>query len=267
MYRFRLSLILIIISISLFSCYKPELIPFKKAINAAKGCNASSFVGLSSSEGGLPFNGFTKIYDVEGKVTEVVAPIFSLFPGDSIRLNVIYFPHQVKFVNAANTADTVITAIFNNQGRLIQMLGNTDYSFANTDFVYTSNRLSSINLIFDVTVNFQYDEKGNVIRYQSDNGGGLDNAIFTYDLSVKVNEQIYIDYIAGWIYNTFTLAQIMDWTPDLNPKYKRTHAQILFDKTDPWYDVEFTEHSFDAQGRLTSYLAGEYRMTQTWKCK
>ena len=265
MYRFRLSLAIFMICISFLSCYKPELVPFKKASNAAKGCNASSFFGLSSTEGGYPFNGFTKVYDAQGKVTEVVAPIFSLILSDSIRLKVIYFPHQVKFVNAANTTDTVITASFNNQGRLIQMTGN-DY-FANTDFIYTSNRLSSINLIFDVTVNFEYDSKGNVIRYQSDNGGGLDNAIFTYDLSVKVNEQIYVDPVAGWIYNTFTLAQIMGWTPDLTPKYKRTHATILFDKTDPWYDVEFTEHTFDAQGRLTSYLAGEYRMTQTWNCK
>jgi hypothetical protein len=267
MYRSRLSLVVVILSISLLSCYKPELVPFKKASNAAKGCNASSFFGLSSSEDGLPFNGFTKTYDADGKVTEVVAPIFSLILSDSIRLKVIYFPHEVKFVNAANTADTVITASFNNQGRLIQMVGNRDYSYANTDFIYTSNRLSSINLIFDVTVNFQYDEKGNVIRYQSDNEGGLDNAIFTYDLTTKVNEQIYIDDIGGWIYNTFTLAQIMDWTPDLTPKYKRTHTQILFDKTEPWYDVEFTDHTFDAHGRLTSYLAGGYRMTQTWTCK
>src|SRR5688572_592982 len=118
MYRLKLSLVLAIISLSLLSCYKPELIPFKKASNAAKGCNASSFFGLSTS--GSQFSGFTKVYDAEGKVTEVVAPIFSLTLSDSIRLKVIYLPHEVKFVNAANTADTVITAIFNNQGRLIQ---------------------------------------------------------------------------------------------------------------------------------------------------
>ncbi|HSB91592.1 MAG TPA: hypothetical protein VLC28_00685 [Flavitalea sp.] len=265
MYRLRLSIIVFTISVLLYSCYKPELIPFKKAAKAAKGCNASSFSGVSAAVDGTPFNGFTKVYDAQGQVIEVVAPIFSLVLDDSIRLKVIYFTHQVKFVNAANTSDTVITASFNNQGRLIQMTGSGE--FANTDFIYTSNRLSSINLIFDVTVNFEYDSKGNVIRYRSDSGGGLDNAIFTYDLLTKVKDQIYIDNTAGWIYNTFTLAQIMDWTPDLKPRYKRTHATILFDKTDPWYDVEFTDHTFDSQGRLTSYLAGEYRMTQTWNCK
>jgi hypothetical protein len=213
------------------------------------------------------FNGFTKQYDAQGQVTEVVAPIFELILSDSIRLKVIYFPHQVKFVNIANTADTVVTANFNNQGKLIGMTAHNDYSFATTDFIYTHNQLSSIQLPFGLNVRFEYDSKGNVTRYRSDSGGGLDNAIFSYDLSVKVKEQIYVDYIAGWIYNTFTLAQIMDWTPDLSPKYKRTHATILFDKTDPWYDEEFTDHTYDAQGRLTSYLAGEYKMIQTWNCK
>src|SRR5688572_6112758 len=137
MYRFRLLLAVIILSVSLFSCYKPELVPFKKASKAAKGCNASSFFGLPSTAEGTPFNGFTKQYDADGKVTEVVAPIFGLVLTDSIRLKVVYFPHQVKFVNAANTADTVITAGFNSQGKLIQMTGNNDYSFANTDFIYT----------------------------------------------------------------------------------------------------------------------------------
>jgi len=264
---YRLPIVVTLISILFFSCYKPELLQFKKAGSSPKGCNASSFFGIPSTEEGSAFNGFTKTYDSKGRITEVVAPIFSLILADSIRLKVVYYSKEkVKFVNTANS-DTIITATFNNQGRLIQMEGNNDYSFANTDFIYNSNRLSSINLIFGVTVNFQYDSKGNVIRYKSDNEGGLDNAIFTYDLSVKVVDQMYVDYIAGWIYNTFTLAQIMGWTPDLNPGYKRTHATILFDKTDPWYDVEFTDHTFDAQGRLTSYLAGEYKMIQVWNCK
>jgi hypothetical protein len=256
MYRYRLLIVVIILSVSLLSCYKPELVQFKKVSSLPTGCNASSFFGITSTEGGAVFNGFTKTYDAKGRITEVVAPIFGLILTDSIRLTVVYFSkEEVKFVNAANS-DTVIIARFNSQGRLIQMAGNTDYSFANTDFIYSSNRLSSINLTFGTNVNFQYDSKGNVIRYQSDNEGGLDNVIFTYDLSVKVADQVYIDYIAGWIYNSFTLAQIMG-----------THATILFDKTDPWYDVEFTDHTFDKHGRLTSYLAGEYKMIQTWNCK
>jgi len=116
-------------------------------------------------------------------------------------------------------------------------------------------------------MNFVYDSKGNVIRFESDNEGGLDNFEFQYDLSVKVTSQLYIDYVAGWIYNTFTLSQIMNWTPDLSPRNKRTHTRILFNKTEPWYDVEFTDHTFDADGRLTSYLAGGYKMYETWNCK
>ena len=116
-------------------------------------------------------------------------------------------------------------------------------------------------------MNFVYDGRGNVIRYESESAGGMDNYEFQYDLSVKVTSQLYIDYLAGWVYNTFTLSQIMGWTPDLNPRNKRTHARILFDKTDPWYDVELTDHTFDAEGRLTSYIAGGYKMYQTWNCK
>src|SRR6478609_3035694 len=168
MYRYRLPIVVILISILFFSCYKPELVQFKKASSPPKGCNASSFFGIPSTEEGTAFNGFTKTYDSKGRITEVVAPIFSLILADSIRLKVVYYSKdEVKFVNAANS-DTVITARFNNQGRLIQMAGNNDYSFANTDFIYSSNRVSSSNLIFDLSVNFQYDTKGNVIRYQSD---------------------------------------------------------------------------------------------------
>lgn len=262
----RLSITASLLLIFLVSCYKPELVQFKKVSKPPKGCNVSSFYGQPYGEDGEPFHGFTKMYDSQGRVVQVVAPLFSLILSDSIRLNVVYFDHAVKFVNDANSADTVITAQFNNQGQLIRMTGNTDYSLATTDYTYTSHKLSSIS-VGSVVLRFVYDGKGNVIRYESDNEGGLDNFEFQYDLSVKVTKQLYIDYIAGWIYNTFTLSQIMDWTPDLTPRNKRTHARILFDKTDPWYDVEFTDHTFDADGRLTSYLAAGYKMYQTWNCK
>lgn len=267
MLRVRLPLCVILTSFLFASCYKAEVLPFKKPTKALKGCTAASFFGVPAGESDF-LNGFTKQFDGNGRVSQVVAPSFGLILSDSLRMNLAYGTNTVFFVTA--TMDTVLRAYFNPAGKLQKIEGQDDYGgelgFPTTEYLYTNNRLSSIK-VFNTEMKFQYDAKGNVTKYTSDNEDGLDNYVFSYDLTQKVGKQIYIDYVAGWIYNTFTLSQIMDWTPDLSPAYKRTHATILFNKTEPWYDVEFTDHTFDSQGRLTSYLAGEYKMFITWNCK
>jgi len=130
----RFAATIILLAVTFVSCYKAEVIPFRKVSKPPKGCNASSFYGQSYAEEGDPFHGFTKQYDSEGRVTEVVAPMFSLVLADSIRMRLVYYDHEVKFVNNANPADTVLTAVFNNQGRLIRLTGNSAYEFARTEY-------------------------------------------------------------------------------------------------------------------------------------
>lgn len=266
MHRLTRIALVALASLMFTSCYKQSLIPFKKVDKKAKGCTTSYFYGMPAGEGQDFFTGFTKQFNADGLVTQVTAPDFQLNLSDSVTLDLHYATPAIYFTNHTIPGDTVITAEFNPQGKLVKMTGKEGYNFSTTEFFYTANRLSSIR-VFGVESNFIYDDKGNVIKYQSAALGGLDNTEFEYDLSVKVTDQLYIDYVAGWIYNTFTLSQIMNWTPDLKPVNKRTRAKIYFDQSEVWYDVAFTDHTFDAGGRLTSYNAGPYKMHLGWNCK
>lgn len=261
-------LLLLACGVSIGSCYKPGMgidALAKKIDGQLKGCQTQSFFGVTSDPETVALNGFTKKFDVLGRVVEVTAPEFGLVLSDSLYLLVKYGLDKVYFINKLVPADTVSTAQFNNKGQLQVIYGNPDYNFPTTEFKYVSNKLSSIDA-FGVTLDFVFDGNGNVIKYVGNQGGGLNDYEFSYDLSVKVKDQIYIDFLAGWIYNNFTLAQIMGWTPDLTPKNKRTHARIFFDKTEIWYDEPITNHTFDATGRLTSYEVGVYTMYTQWRC-
>lgn len=261
-------LLLLACGVFMGSCYKPGMgfdAIGKKTDGQIKGCQTQSFFGVSGDPETVALNGFTKKFDALGRVVEITAPEFGLILSDSLFLLVRYGVDKVFFINKLVPADTVSTAQFNNKGQLQVIYGHPDYSFPTTEFNYISNKLSSIEA-FDVTLDFVFDNNGNVINYVGNQDGGLNDYEFAYDLSVKVKDQIYIDFIAGWIYNNFTLAQIMGWTPDLTPRNKRTHTTIYFDKTDVWYDEEITNHIFDATGRLISYEVGEYTMYTEWRC-
>lgn len=266
MYRLNRIMLVALASLLFVSCYKQELIPFKKAGKKLKDCSPSYFVGVPAGEEAEPFTAFTKEFGTDGKVTQVIAPDLQLTLSDSLKLDLHYSTTNIYFTNNSIPEDTVITAVFDNQGKLVKMIGRDGYNFATTEYLYTKNRLSSIK-VFGIESNFVYDDKGNVIKYQSTATGGLDNTEFEYDRSVTVTDQLYIDYVAGWVYNMFTLSQIMNWTPDLKPVNKRTRAKIYFDQSEVWYDVEFTDHRFDGQGRLISYNAGPYKMMLGWNCR
>lgn len=261
-------LLLMMCAVLLGSCYKPGLGLEglgKKIDKQLNGCQAASFFGVSDDPENIVLNGFTKKFDAIGRIVEVTAPEFGLILSDSLHLLVRYGLDKVYFINKLVPSDTVSTAQFNNKGQLQIIYGSPEYNFPTTEFNYVSNRLSSIEAQ-GVKLDFEFDSKGNVTKYVGDTDGGLHDYEFSYDLSVKVKDQVYMDFLAGWIYNNFTLAQIMGWTPDLTPKYKRTHARIYFDKTEIWYDEDITNHTYDATGRLISYDVGIYTMHTQWRC-
>ena len=250
-------------------CYKAQVsntedeVPGKKLNKKLNGCVTASLYGTSS---GSFFNPFRKTFDANGVVNMIVAPEFGLGLSDSLFLNVHYGSNKVYFINQSDPTDTVSTAVFNPQGQLQVIYGTEAHSFPTTVFNYTGRKLTSIET-FSITMDFEYDANGNVVRYVGSGEGGLDDYEFTYDMTTTIDQQIYVDQIAGWIYNNFTLAQIMGWTPDLNPVNKRTHSRIYFDNTEVWYDEDITGHVVDADGKLTSYQQGGYQMQVGWTCR
>lgn len=258
-----------VLTIFLAGCNKADLsigneeVPTVKPDKKLKGCTPASLYGY---DGDAYYNPFRKTFDELGRVTMVVAPEFGLWLLDSLFLQVHYGRNIVYFINNNNLTDTVSTAVFNSQGQLQVIYGTEAHSFPTTEFFYTGNKLTSISTS-SIVMEFQYDANGNVISYTGSGEGGLDDYEFTYDLTSTIEHQVYVDYVAGWIYNNFTLAQIMGWTPDLNPVNKRIQTKIYYDNTDVWYNATISDHVVDADGKLTSYILGGYQMTLNWTCR
>lgn len=266
--KLTFSVLFALLTICLVGCNKAdykitnEEVPGAKLDKKLKGCTSSSLYGVDNGD---YYNPFRKTFDESGRVTMIVAPEFALGLLDSLFLQVHYGDNIVYFINQNDLTDTVSTAVFNQQGKLQVIYGTDKHSFSTTEFFYTGNKLTSIET-FGIVMEFQYDANGNVISYTGSGEDGLDDYEFTYDLSTEIKQQVYVDFVAGWIYNNFTLAQIMGWTPDLNPVNKRTNTKIYYDNTDIWYNTNITDHVVDADGKLISYKLGGYQMYLSWTC-
>lgn len=234
-----------------------EEVPAVKLDKKLQGCVSASLYGEGS---GSTFNPFRKTFDDLGRVTMVVAPDFEQGLADSLFLMLHYGKNVIYFINQNNISDTVSTAIFDNQGRLQAMLGSQFSSFPTTEFFFSNKKLSSITTV-GTNMSFVYDANGNVIRYE-----GEFVYEFTYDLNTWIDQQVYVDAAGGWILNNFFLAQIMGWTPDLDPVNRRTHTRISSIDGE-FYNVDITDHVVDADGKLTNYTLGGYQMNLDWACR
>jgi hypothetical protein len=231
---------------------------------------------------------YRKEYDATGRVTKVVAALYSLVLEDSMTLLLHYQGHTVYFLSAENSTDTVLIASFDAAKRLTSISPPSlfdetrlEWFEPETHFSYTNKTLSRItrhtlsNLILDYFIS--YDEAGNVIRiYRADDDANA-GTFFTYDLSVKATAQFYSDHFGtDFLNNQVYLAQFLGWLPDLMPVNRRTAFRQVFtdeDTTDdePGYvfnSTELIDHVYDSKGNLVSYKIanGEISFSNTWHC-
>ena len=229
------------------------------------------FVDVLPEDGGGLFSQYRKEYDQNGRITKVVAGLYTLGLYDSVAMLVHYEGTTVYFLSVTNPADSLVTAMFDNQNRLQKMeYGNSPrYEFITTDFFYDSGRLSRYLIGGTFEYHLSYDQNGNVTSiYRSANNG----LFFTYDLTVKANHQFYSDHFdTNGVSDAVNLAQFMGWLPDLEPVNKRTSWKDVDDDdnddTTPPIITErtLTGHVYDSNGNLVSYKAN-YTFTNSYRC-
>jgi YD repeat-containing protein len=196
---------------------------------------------------------YRKEFDNKGRVSKVVAGLFTLSLEDSIPLLLKYNGNTVYFVKEQNTADTVIVAQFDGADRLISLAeGNApNYHFVPATFAYSGGRLSAINIAGN-NLKTKYDANGNILEMADPNVDGQDY-YFTYDLSVKATNQFYSDAFLGDSYNSLYLAQALGWLPDLEPVNKRIRSRVAISDDYDLFNMELTDHVYDSEGKLLSY--------------
>jgi hypothetical protein len=248
----------------LFSCSKKELFPFFAASKNFVGCDVMELIPPD----GESLYGFSKTYDpVTGLINKVTTPLYSIVPADFITLDVEYAFGKVYFLKSG-TNDTALIAEFNQFGRVdkIQPGSSPSDVLPKTTFGYTANFLTSITTKGSTSF-VAYDNVGNVKTIRDPHSQGLEDVEYTYDYNTVIKKQFYLDPIRGWIWNTYTLAQVMGWLPELVPVNKRIHTKILFTNTDVWEDAELTAHQLDEEGRLVSYRNGDLTWGINWYCR
>jgi len=262
--RFSLAILVAVCLFSLFSCSKKELFPLFAASKNFTGCDVMDFAPAA----GLDVHGFSKTYDpVTGLINKVTTPLFSIVPESSITLDVKYALGNVYFLKSG-TNDTILIAEFSQFGRVdkIQPGSSPNAVLPKTTFGYTANFLTSIKTSGSTSF-VTYDNVGNVKTIKDPHSQGLEDVEYTYDYNTVIKNQFYLDQTRGWIWNTFTLAQVMGWLPELVPASKRIHTKILFTNSDVWEDSDLTDHEVDAEGRLTSYKNGDSKWNLQWYCR
>jgi hypothetical protein len=230
---------------------------------------------------------YRKEYDASGRVTKVVAALYSLVLNDSIALLLHYNGNDVYFLSEENSADTVLVASFDASSHLTSMIDpkfkdDEEYQFEPaTEFGYANGKLSRItrhiSYGFLVDLYTTYDANGNVIRIHETNNDANAGTFFTYDLTVTATAQFYSDQFGSdFLNNQVYLAEFLGWLPDLIPVNRRTSFRHVFndeDTTDdePGYVFNNTvlkDHVYDGEGKLLSYKIanGQITFTNTWNC-
>ena len=94
----------------------------------------------------------------------------------------------------------------------------------------------------------EYDNKGNVVTVNTDNGGSV---VYEYDYTKKAKQQIY--YTTGFMTNEmYNLMEIMNWIP-VEPNNLRT-SHTLFVEAELFFGkFFFYDHVVDKNGLLTSF--------------
>ena len=213
---------------------------------------------------------YRKEYDPStGKVSKVVVGLFTFCLGDSISLIPKYDGNDIHFVREDNENDTVITATFDGNNRLLKLTqGNAPhFQLASMLFSYSSNRLLKLHFAFSSDFTFDlvptYDANGNVTKLIDPTGTGQ-SYFYTYDLSVRATQQFYSDDFEGDGYNSMYMAEFMGWLPDLEPVNKRTHVRLVTGDYEI-ADADLADHIYDASGKLLSYQSGA-TFTNIWNC-
>jgi YD repeat-containing protein len=249
--------------LSLTACKKTDFCP-KTPTKPNTSCALAQSFQTGDDHPGM-VSQFRKEFDNKGKVSKVVAGLFTLSLEDSIPLLLKYNGNTVYFVKEQNTADTVIVAHFDGADRLVSIAeGNApNYRFVPATFAYSGGHLSAINIAGN-NLKTKYDANGNILEMADPNVDGQDY-YFTYDLSVKATSQFYPDAFLGDSYNSLYLAQALGWLPDLEPVNKRTRSRVAISEDYDLFNMELTDHVYDSEGKLLSYRAG-LLYTNLWNC-
>jgi hypothetical protein len=231
---------------------------------------------------GIPFL-FKKTFDASGKTLKEIECFFwPEVPPSQILLPEFHHIFKVeqrgrmiflinKVTNKGNIPDTVARITLNNEGRAKSCTANSELfpggwpsyldSSVTEEYIYSNNRILAIksNYIGPVPVTFfdslHYDKYGNVLSFR-------DNS-YQYDYSRKAKQQFYCqDYMDDW---PFYLLQYLGFFPEVtSPINIRTYMVA-----DASLNGALTNHKFDAEGKLISYVFdyGSVPITIVWNCK
>lgn len=191
------------------------------------------------------------------------------------RLSLIYnaYERTVVIVDSA-TGGPVLKAIFNSAGRLerLKRLQGETSDFADRTFEYSGGRLVKIHSLwktFNDTETFTYDANGNIkTRTKGDGGTVTEAAEFFYGAAATDKKQLYIPNFNYLIVvdPSMVMLEYLRWIKDFSPKNILT--EIEYTNPLPSNDT-YTAHTFDSDGKLTSYSDGDYvggTKNLVWRC-
>jgi hypothetical protein len=112
-----------------------------------------------------------------------------------------------------------------------------------------SGRLESAMWDDNAAVQFEYDDKGNLIKIQSPSSFFW-RVEYAYDYSKEAKNQIYIT--TGVIFGVYNLIEVLGLVPIL---HKNICTSQRFFRSDSYFDDTFTvsNHVVDNTGNLTSF--------------
>jgi hypothetical protein len=241
---------------------------------------------------------FTKIYNAQNRLDKIlvrfrnVATPF-LYPST---LDVSYQPSRVVFVREED-GDTAAVLELHPSGKIISARAATPFYLGwefqrDYAFTYSGNRLQEIQIEeedahthsrhWNPFVQVTYD-KGNknvskIIFGGIGQNASYDSIQYQYDYSRKANAQVYPDDMLGDYHQFFFFLKYLNIFPELQPENILTgssYGSTLPFSYPSYYDRKYSDHTFDAQGKLISYKQNSSRPTDQvfdeewqvdWKC-
>jgi hypothetical protein len=237
-----------------------------------------------ASKGSAPLSGpflFKKIYDPYSHVVkEIDCSFFNNTSSNDVgayQLLVVQSGRRLLFLNKKIANDTLMKVDFNSQGRVQSFISTFPVSEENSytpltnTYTYKNNRLLSLTFSGkvawggnigderDYTDTFKYDTYGNVLSRTS-------YLTYSYDYTKKATQQCCIDDYMDFN-NGFYLLQYMGLFPELtSPVNIRVFSgnPLL---TGQFWNINFSDHQFDKEGRLISYSTNGGTATIVWNSK
>ena len=221
---------------------------------------------------GFPFL-FKKTYDQSGKKVKEIDCSFWSAIGPSTMVHHVLLVHQkgqrLYLLEKNNPDDTVMKANLNNKGRVEYYETNGSLDWGNpvtstfASFIYKNNRLVFISTGGTYWGGWSgvtggdsliYDTQGNLLAFGSNS--------YEYDYTRTSTEQFYIDDFIEGPNKGYYLLQYLGFFPEVtNPPNLRLYGDAIF------YEGDYVNHTFDAEGRLTGYQFAETQATIVWNCK